>query len=55
MVTIPFVVYGISRYAQLLYTKDEGERPEKLITKDLPLIATIFLWGATIILLIYVL
>ncbi|MDP3974511.1 MAG: UbiA prenyltransferase family protein [bacterium] len=55
MVTIPFVVYGISRYAQLLYTKDLGERPEKLITKDLPLIATIFLWGATIILLIYVL
>lgn len=55
MVTIPFVVYGIARYAQLLYTKDLGERPEKLITKDLPLITTIFLWGATIILLIYVL
>ncbi|MFH1827170.1 MAG: UbiA prenyltransferase family protein [bacterium] len=55
MITIPFVVYGISRYAQLLYTKEEGERPEKLITKDIPLIATIFLWGATIIMLIYIL
>jgi 4-hydroxybenzoate polyprenyltransferase len=55
MITIPFVVYGIARYAQLLYEKEEGERPEKIITKDIPLIATIFLWGITIILLIYVL
>ena len=55
IITIPFVVYGISRYAQLLYEKEEGERPEKIITKDVPLITTIFLWGLTIILLIYVL
>lgn len=55
MVTIPLIVYGIARYAQLLYDKDEGERPEKIITKDKPLVATIFLWGALVILLIYVL
>ncbi len=55
MVTIPLVVYGIARYAQLLYDRDEGERPEKIITKDKPLLATIFLWGALVILLIYVL
>lgn len=55
MLTIPLVVYGIARYAQLLYDRDEGERPEKIITKDKPLLATIFLWGALVILLIYVL
>lgn len=55
MVTIPLVVYGISRYAQLLYERDEGERPEKLITTDIPLIATICLWAISIILLFYVL
>jgi 4-hydroxybenzoate polyprenyltransferase len=55
MITIPFVVYGISRYAQLLYEKEEGEIPEKIITKDVPLITTIFLWGTIIILLIYIL
>lgn len=55
MLTIPFVVYGIARYAQLLYEKDEGERPEMIITKDIPLIATLFLWGVSVILLIYVL
>lgn len=55
MVTIPLVVYGISRYAQLLYEKVEGERPEKIITKDVPLVATILLWVGTIVLLMYVL
>jgi len=53
MVTIPLVVYGITRYAQLLYERAEGERPEKIITTDVPLIITIFLWGAVIVGLIY--
>jgi len=53
MVSIPMVVYGIARYAQLLYEREEGERPEKIITTDLPLIVTIFLWGITLIGLIY--
>lgn len=55
MITIPLVLYGITRYAQLLYEKYEGERPEKLITSDIPLIMTISLWGAIIIILIYIL
>lgn len=55
MITIPLVVYGISRYAQLLYERDEGERPEKLITTDVPLITTIVLWAISIVLLFYVL
>jgi len=54
MITIPLVVYGLSRYAQLLYEKAEGERPEKIITTDIPLIVTIFLWGIIVISLIYV-
>ncbi|OGK13910.1 hypothetical protein A3A93_06030 [Candidatus Roizmanbacteria bacterium RIFCSPLOWO2_01_FULL_38_12] len=55
MITIPFVVYGIARYAQLLYEREEGERPEKIITTDKPLLATIFLWTTAIVLLIYIL
>ena len=54
MITIPLVVYGITRYAQMLYEKYEGERPEKLITTDIPLVITILLWGAILISLIYV-
>lgn len=55
MITIPLVLYGITRYAQLLYEKYEGERPEKLITSDIPLIVTISLWGTIIVSLIYIL
>lgn len=55
MITIPLVVYGIARYAQLFYEKTQGEQPEKIITTDIHLLTTIFLWGLTIILLIYVL
>jgi len=54
MITIPLVVYGISRYAQLLYERDEGEAPEKIITQDKPLIFTILLWGVIVVALIYV-
>lgn len=55
MITIPFAVYGIARYAQLLYEREEGERPEKIITSDIPLVVTILLWGVITVSLIYVL
>jgi len=55
MVTIPLVVYGVARYAQLLYEKVEGERPEKMITRDVPLVITILSWVGIVIMLIYVL
>jgi hypothetical protein len=55
MVTVPFVVYGIARYAQLLYEREEGERPEKIITTDKPLIITMGLWAVIVVLLIYIL
>ncbi len=55
MITIPLVVYGVARYAQLLYEKYEGERPEKIITTDRPLLITIIIWGLVVILLIYIL
>lgn len=55
MITIPLAVYGIARYAQLLYEREEGERPEKIITTDKPLVVTIFLWAMIVITLIYVL
>lgn len=55
MITVPLVVYGVARYAQLLYERDEGERPEKIIVQDKPLVATIILWVVIVVLLIYVL
>ena len=54
MITIPLVVYGIARYAQLLYEKEQGEAPEKLITSDKPLMGAVIAWGLIVISLIYV-
>ncbi len=54
MITIPLVVYGISRYAHLLYEKAEGEAPEKIITQDKPLILTIVLWIVIVVMFLYV-
>lgn len=54
MITIPLVIYGVARYAQLLYEKYEGERPEKIVTTDGPLITSIIIWGIIMVLLIYI-
>ncbi len=52
MASIPFVLFGIMRYMQLIY-EGKGESPEKLLTTDLPLLTTIILWSSSIFLIIY--
>lgn len=52
MVTIPFVLYGIMRYMQLIY-EGKGESPEKVLTSDLPLLTTVILWTASVFFVIY--
>lgn len=52
--TIPFIIFGIMRYAQLIYEKQSGEKPEKLLTSDIPLALTVIGWGITVIFIIYV-
>lgn len=55
IITIPFVIFGLMRYAQLAYEGTEGERPEKIITTDIPLVASILGWGIAIVLILYIL
>ena len=54
MTTIFPVIFGLMRYAQLVLYKKEGERPEKLITSDLPLLITVAVWGMMVIFVLYV-
>jgi 4-hydroxybenzoate polyprenyltransferase len=54
MVTIVPVVYGLMRYLQDIYEKHEGESPEKVLFTDKPLLATVMIWVALVILIIYV-
>ncbi|MFH0749980.1 MAG: decaprenyl-phosphate phosphoribosyltransferase [Candidatus Gottesmanbacteria bacterium] len=52
MITIPFVLYGIMRYMQLIY-EGKGESPEKILTSDIPLLTTVLLWVMSVIVIIY--
>lgn len=54
IITIPFIVFGMMRYAQLIYEGKEGEKPEKLITTDKPLIIAILIWAIFVVTLLYI-
>jgi 4-hydroxybenzoate polyprenyltransferase len=53
MLTIPFVLYGIFRYLNLIHVENEGGAPEDLLLRDRPLMATLILWGLTSVLILY--
>ena len=53
MITVPLVVYGVMRYLQLIYEKNEGESPERILLSDKPLMTTIAIWGVLTIGLLY--
>ena len=53
MLTIPFVVYGIFRYLQLIQTGNEAGAPDEVALKDRPLQVTVLLWGLAVIAVFY--
>src|SRR3989344_1418182 len=52
MITIPFVLFGIMRYMQLIY-EGKGESPEQILTSDFPLLSTVILWVASVFVVVY--
>lgn len=52
--TIPIAFYGIARYLYVIYTKKTGGTPEKVLFTDMPLLATVIIWGFSLIVLLYV-
>ena len=55
MITLLPVVFGIMRYGQIIFEMQEGERPERVIATDIPLLASVLTWGLVMITIIYVL
>lgn len=53
MITILPVVYGIMRYLQDIYEKNEGESPERVLLSDIPLLLDVLLWVILVVALIY--
>ena len=51
--TVPFVLYGIFRYLYLIYKKEAGGRPEKILLTDIPLLIDILLWIGLLMAIIY--
>ncbi|MBU3935201.1 decaprenyl-phosphate phosphoribosyltransferase [Patescibacteria group bacterium] len=55
MITLAPVIFGIMRYGQIIFEMQEGEKPERIISTDIPLIFSILTWGSMIVVIIYVL
>ena len=53
MATVPFVIYGVMRYLYVIYEKKEGESPERVLISDIPLLATVIIWGILVFVIIY--
>ena len=49
--SIPFVIFGVFRYLDLVYRHQRGGRPEKVLLSDLPLLIDIALYGLSMILI----
>lgn len=50
--TIPFVIFGIFRYLDLVYRHRKGDKPEQMLLTDGPLMADILLYGVVVLLII---
>ena len=47
--TVPFVMFGIFRYLDLVYRHEKGGRPEKILLTDKPLIACVVAYGISVV------
>jgi 4-hydroxybenzoate polyprenyltransferase len=54
MITLIPVIFGIMRYGQVIFEMQEGERPERVVATDIPLLLSILFWGLMMITIIYV-
>lgn len=54
VLTLPFVVFGIVRFLQILADHRDEESPTDYIIKDIPFVTNLALWGVTVTLVIYV-
>lgn len=50
--TLPFVMYGLLRYLNLIHVRDLGDNPTEVVLRDRPLQVCIVLWLATFLLIL---
>lgn len=54
MLTLMPVIFGIMRYGQIIFELADGERPERIVTTDIPLILSVLVWGLMMMSILYV-
>ena len=47
--TIPFVIFGLFRYLDLVYRHEKGDRPEQILLTDIPILLTLTLYTISVI------
>ncbi len=55
MLTIPIVIYGVSRYLYVIYEKKESESPARVLLSDRPLLFSVLFWCCAVLVIIYLL
>ena len=53
LITIPFVVYGVFRYLFLIYQRDAGGDPVKILFRDRPTVLNLLFWLIAASLVVY--
>ena len=53
MWTVPFVVYGLFRYAQLVVRHTDAQSPTDTMVRDLPFLINVGAWGVFVTTAIY--
>jgi 4-hydroxybenzoate polyprenyltransferase len=54
ILTVPFVLYCVYRYLYLVYRKEQGGSPEKVLLSDVPMIVAILLYAVSVVAILYV-
>jgi hypothetical protein len=54
MLTIPFVIYGIFRYLYVIHVQGNGGAPDEVLLTDRSLQVGIFLFGVTVLAILYI-
>ena len=53
MATIPCLIYGMFRYSYLVQVDQRGGSPEEVLLSDRPLQVSILIWGALVMIILY--
>lgn len=53
MLSLPFVIFGVMRYLQLVYEGNRGESPDQVLFNDKPILITAIGFIVTVMLVIY--